>query len=668
MQRAELPPCPPPSALRGSDDGGSWVLGALLFIGSAATGLTPVADGDVFWHMAAGREIFRSGSLLHRDMFSVSAAGRPWLDVHWLFQLAVFGLHALGGLATLVLAKCLLVGVAALCLLTALDRTERVLFVPLCIGSLFLTRHLLLVRPVIITLLFLAFFFLRLERFRRDGKAARLLWQLPLAQIVWSNCQGLFALGPALVGAYLLSAVASAFGRDSSWFPFALESALASSRRHVRTLGLTLLLCCAGSLATPYGTSALALPLKLLLRLAPHAANPFEDVAENLPPFVLERFSPEQFWHFKWFLGLLALTFVLSRGRAVLSHLLLLAGFAGLALISNRNVLLFYWMVTPIAAMQLAPIARRAALWLRRYPVAAPMRWLPHSILASLLFAVGTAAAREPRFSEPSPFHVPVEAVQVITQMSGCGTIFSADHQGGYVIWKLYPRFKPYIDTRLVLRTADQYREYLDLADHPERFDAFQRRHGFSYVILPVAYPDRYLRLIAHLHDSSDWRLIYTDGSDVVFARQFLRPTAPLDMNAAATTARILDGLEARYARTPRLLDSGRIQLATLDIALQAYDQAERILSDMPSPAARALQARSRLLRGDLDGAEEIAEKLLREDEQDVQSLDLMAMLYVRRARFSYALTFLRRALVIDPFDGEATRLLGELEEYQHAR
>jgi tetratricopeptide (TPR) repeat protein len=665
---------PIPSARLNRQD---WVLCALLFAGSAAAGLTPVADGDVYWHMAAGREMVRTGALLQNDAFSVSAAGRPWIDVHWLFQLAVFGLHQLGGLPALVYAKCFLIGLGALCLYGALPRTARALFVPLFIGVLFCARHLLLVRPVIVTLLCVAFFFVRLERFRTDRAATSLLWQLPLAQIVWSNCQGLFALGPALVGAYLIGAVAWLQMGQQGWFPFAAEGGgrsradgTADRPGYARALALTLLLCLAGSLATPYGLRALGLPIQLLLRLVPHAQNPFQNVAENLPPFQLERFSPEQVWHLKWFLGLLALGMLCSAGRMLLSHLLMLLGLVGLALLSHRNVLLLYWLASPIVALQLAPAARRALLAVQSRRTLALARGLPLVASAGVLGIVCTAAARESSFREPSPFHIPVDAVRAVEDVSGSGTVFTADHQGGYLIWKLYPRFKPYIDTRLILRTADEYAEYLELADHPERFQAFQQRHGFSFVVLPVLYPDRYLGLIALLYDSPAWKLIYTDGSDVVFASSTLVSTAnshseSVDLRADATTDRIAAQLSARFHASPRLLEAARIQLATLDIAVHAFGQAERVLSETPSTAALALRARARLAAGDLEGTEQLAERLMRDDDRDVRTLDLLALLHVRRGQLPKALTFVRRALAIDPFDSEATRLLGTMEEMQ---
>src|SRR3954463_3102007 len=76
-----------------------------LVVAVVAAGLTPVADGDIFWHLAAGRRMVETGPFLRPDPFSLSAAGRPWIDVHWLFQLGTYAVHALGGLRALVVGK-----------------------------------------------------------------------------------------------------------------------------------------------------------------------------------------------------------------------------------------------------------------------------------------------------------------------------------------------------------------------------------------------------------------------------------------------------------------------------------------------------------------------------------------------------------------------------------
>ena len=66
--------------------------------------------------------MLRTGAILRSDPFSLGALGRPWIDVHWLFQLASYGGFRLGGLGALVVAKALLVAAGAVGLLAAVRR------------------------------------------------------------------------------------------------------------------------------------------------------------------------------------------------------------------------------------------------------------------------------------------------------------------------------------------------------------------------------------------------------------------------------------------------------------------------------------------------------------------------------------------------------------------
>ncbi len=637
--------------------------------GAPLTGLSPSADGDVWWHLAAGREIAARGALLHTDPSSVSAAGRSWADVHWLFQLAVFGVHRAFGLAGLIWAKCALLAVGAALLYAALEPRRsswaRGAFVTLLVGGLLAARSLLLVRPVIGTLVLLAFYFLQLERYARDGRA-RQLWLLLPAQLLWANFQGLSALGPVVVGVYALAAVAwAAAGSARSW-PFAGEGAArVEPWRRARWLSGTAAACGLASLVTPFGLDGAILPARLLARLLPGEQAVFaRNVAENLSPFVLEGVSGGELWHFKWSLALAAVG-VLIAGRALkLSHALLLLVFAGLAATSNRNVLLFYWLGAPILASSAGPVLWRVVARRVRQPGLRAATACNALLVLALLCTSALAAARESRLSEPTPFRTPVGSAALIESLPGSGSIFCADHYGGYLIWRLYPRFRPYIDTRLVLRSADEYAAYLRLADEPQRFEAFQARHGFAYVVLPVSFPERYQRLIAHLYESADWKLLYTDGAEVLFGRRELTPTvAEQRLTDASGIERLSRELSQRYAGLPKVHDAARLSLATLLGAAGQVEAARRVLSDMPTPEARALDARLYFAAGDLDAAQRMARQGLTGDSDDVASLNLMALVALRRGEASQGLDYLRRALRVRPYDPEATQLLSELEE-----
>jgi hypothetical protein len=656
------------------------LLAVALCGGAFLVGLAPVADGDLWWHLAAGREIVRTHALLRVDPFSSGAFGRPWVDVHWLFQLAVFAVHAWGGLTALVLGKCALVAAGALVLGAAVARAAgpraRLPFALALPAALLAARSLLLLRPVIPTLAWLAVFFWCLER-HRGGGGVRSLAPLPALQVVWANFQGLSMLGPALVAAYAVGAGAwAALGARAS-YPFAERFASAEeARRAALALGLTLVLCLAACVATPFGLGGLALPFRLLARFEPAAGNVYANVAENVPPFVAERMAPGQFGHLPWYLALTAVALLASR-RLPLAHLLVLGGFVALALAANRNVLLLYWLGTPITIVAVTPALRRAAVaWRRRRRAGLALaRAVPAAALVGVLALASTAAAREPSLAVPAPWRAPVESARFISARAAGGapdappgTIFAADQFGGYLIWALTPRFRPFMDTRLVLRSADEYAEYLALVDAPPRFDAWEARHPVDYVLLPVGYPDRYLGLVAHLYASERWSLVYTDGAEVLFAHRAATDAAPgdlasIDLASPSTVDGLRAGLERRFAGAPRLAEAGRLQLAMLELAAGEPDEAERALAGSRSPDAEALRARCRLVAGDLDAAARDAEELLSRDGDDVRGLDVLAVVSARRGDSAKAIAFLRRALSVNPFDSEAKRILATWEE-----
>src|SRR5262245_60536357 len=95
---------------------------AAVAVGAALVALGPIADGDIYWHLAAGDEMWRRHALLRTDPFTVSAAGRAWIDVHWLFQLAVAAVHRVSGFVGLAVAKALVVAAGAVTTTWAAER------------------------------------------------------------------------------------------------------------------------------------------------------------------------------------------------------------------------------------------------------------------------------------------------------------------------------------------------------------------------------------------------------------------------------------------------------------------------------------------------------------------------------------------------------------------
>src|SRR4030095_6275178 len=70
---------------------------ATAFLFAAALQVHRLDDGDTWWHLATGRLIAARGAVPATDPFSFTAAGTPWINRQWLFDLGLYGLWRAGG-------------------------------------------------------------------------------------------------------------------------------------------------------------------------------------------------------------------------------------------------------------------------------------------------------------------------------------------------------------------------------------------------------------------------------------------------------------------------------------------------------------------------------------------------------------------------------------------
>ena len=266
-------------------------------------------------------------------------------------------------------------------------------------ASLLAARHLLLVRPVIFSLVFLALFLWVLERYRAEGNP-RLLLALPLAQVVWANCQGLSALGPALVAAY---AAGGGLGRLTG------RRELPAGRRALAGGGAGCLPAGRTGDAVRAGGGAVA--------AAAAGAGDAGGGQRVLGGDRRERAAvragagrPGQMAPLVAVMAIAAVSFLVAR-PLLWGRVLATLAFAGLALMANRNVLLFFWVAIPLAAMNAAPAV---AGGLARGCGSTPPGWAPPAgfavAVALVATGLGLAVRAETPLDQPAPFRVP-EAV-----------------------------------------------------------------------------------------------------------------------------------------------------------------------------------------------------------------------------------------------------------------
>ncbi|MGB1141815.1 MAG: hypothetical protein ACPG1A_13015, partial [Halioglobus sp.] len=95
------------------------VAGVLLYL---SFGYTEMAGSDLWWHIAAGRELLQTGNPRLVDDWSWSAHGNDWLNHEWLADIVFYGWTAQWGIESLVYWKWLVIVAAFLFLQFALAR------------------------------------------------------------------------------------------------------------------------------------------------------------------------------------------------------------------------------------------------------------------------------------------------------------------------------------------------------------------------------------------------------------------------------------------------------------------------------------------------------------------------------------------------------------------
>jgi len=187
--------------------------GLLLIVLAAFACMLP-AQADTFYHLRSGQEMWRSGALLTRELFSWTEYGNALPNHWWLSQLAFYGLYSLGGplLLTIAAGACALAAVfLSWRLVTGSQELRIVLLMAYAVTLLEWS-----VRPQVFSLL-LTVVAIRLVL---SGRYTF----LPLLLVLWSNLHAVVVLGIAIAWVPLLDAIAFDRSRVRRALPVALMS------------------------------------------------------------------------------------------------------------------------------------------------------------------------------------------------------------------------------------------------------------------------------------------------------------------------------------------------------------------------------------------------------------------------------------------------------------
>ena len=479
---------------------------------------TLLGDCDAGWHIRTGQWILANHRVPVTDLFSFSKPGQPWYAWEWLSDVAWAWLTAHGGLAALVLFATLLIS-TTFALLYRLARRKANPLVALAVTMAAAAASSVhwLARPHLFTLLFTVLFYMVLER-EREGRrpvcGISFLVLLPALTVLWTNLHGGFVAGILMIGAYAAGELLRVA------FAPALAERLAAWTAARRYL-LACLSCLAASLVNPYF-------YQLHVHVFQYLRDPFQ--SEYILEFLTLSFHHPVAIFFEVLLLAAAVTAAGNLSRRNFIDPVLMALWAHGSLLAARNIPIFAIVAAPPVAaamegwIQALP-SSNAAAWLcnaaRKYlDIAADFarteaisRWHPVSafaaaIVAALLFAPHPPAKFRAEF-DPQAF--PAAAVDAL-QAGPPSRIFAYDQWGDYLIYRLYPRTRVFLDGRSDFYGADFEKDALGVERVKYDWEKTLSRFDIDTILLSPSTP-----LAGALKESSRWRLVYDDGVAVVF-------------------------------------------------------------------------------------------------------------------------------------------------------
>ncbi len=500
------------------------LLVALLFgLSAGALGRILLRDADTGWHIRNGQEILMMHAVPRTDSFSASLNGKPWYAWEWLYDILIAAIHQTLGLNGVVFYSAAIIAATFVVTFYFAMRRGANLAVTLflLILSLGASAVHLLARPHVLSWLLAVIWFEVVDSadISPSRENQRQLVSLPVLMLLWVNLHGGFLLGFVLLGAYMAGMGIQYFSEPDR---------RAESTQVLKRLGLVTALCAAASLGNPYG-------YKLHVHVYRYLTDRF--LINHISEFLSPNFhSPAQLC-FALLIMMTILVLASARKRLHPAQMLviLFAVYGGLFATRNLPVgsLLLTLMVAPAMSETIAAAAGSAAVagwmrdlcsWLDRFGsrmqrLESHFRghaWLVAGFLAGLWACAhgGRLGSEQLINAYFDPQRLPVEAVEVIKQRGIREPIFSLDRWGGYLIYRLAPQTKVFVDDRHDFYGDAFIKEYLNVTLAQPGWDKVLEEEHVHWVLMPEESP-----LANMLRLTPGWKITHEDDTAVLFQR-----------------------------------------------------------------------------------------------------------------------------------------------------
>lgn len=481
-----------------------WLYGVAFVLFLFFYAIRPIDDPDFWWHLKSGEVMAQSRGLLSSDPFSfagdgvVSTREALILKGYWLWQITAYGFYALFGFNGIFLLNLLVIGGLAGVAIQQLSRQQVgcLLSVLLLTLGFCLFRNIYpLERPQIISFLLAAILMGFIARVRDGGELG---WTLPLLMLCWANLHGGFVVGDLILVCFAAGAIIE-YRRDLP---------------RLRRLLLWALAGLGASLLNPNG----AMVFSELFTF--HNSALMTGTSEYQSSWTQFQ-GGSRIIITLWILVALYGIGLWNTRRLYWPELLAGLFLAGFSLAYMRNVGFFAVAMLPAIGFYL-----QQGKLLQPGAISPGYKYLFVIIATAVLVWQTSAHWPDWRKEWPVSTVLPRESTEFILSSGLQGRMLNTYDSGGYLLWKLYPQHRVFIDGRGL--DTDVYRDWkamtsasLQEVGGRKEFEVLLDRFGIDYVVQPLIHPGsgRLIPLLKFLLIKPEWIPVYVDQQSYILVR-----------------------------------------------------------------------------------------------------------------------------------------------------
>lgn len=447
---------------------------------------------DLGRHIKLGEIILECQCVPKTNLFSYTEPQQPFVNHHWGSEVIFYLLYAQGGMNLILFAKIIILTVSfGIVYAVSLKRAGVLWSTLFSIPLITIFSERFDARPEIFSFLFVSIFLLLIYRYKNKGFDTW-LFLLPVLEIIWVNMHIYFIVGVALVAILLTDEIVN------------------KKSRFDRRIAFVAVLTILATFINPNFITGALFPLTVFKEYG------YSIVENQSPLFLIQVLPTIRIVLFEFLTVLvLALLFFARRQIGIFSILSVLFVLV-LSFKQIRSFPLFVLVSFPV-------LSYGAFLVEKKLLVDKSLRIVIRGFVIIFIGILGVtqvlSVVRSPFFGMKA-MDTGEKGVTFMQKEGVKGPLFNNFNIGSYLIFRLYPKEKVFVDGRPEAYSVEFFKDYIRMQEDPVFFQEQVEKYNINTVLFSHGDITPWAQtFLLSIIQNDEWKTVYLDEYSIILVR-----------------------------------------------------------------------------------------------------------------------------------------------------